>query len=132
MMSGPAAGKAGVSQVHLRRLNESLPEVVEIRGHENDLACHFEYVKPVTNRRNGDPEGCSKVGLVQNLSVTTRQKTEKTAKCHQVPHVGNRPDISLQVCLQVGGKPKATNLGAGRVLLGILRVVALLSWFPRD
>src|SRR5438132_7752235 len=73
------AGKTGVAQVDFRRLNQSLSEVFEIRRHENDLAGHVKNVQPVANRGHSDAERRSQVGLIQNLAVTARQKTDLAA-----------------------------------------------------
>src|ERR1035438_4802049 len=103
-------GKSGVPPVDLRRLDEPLSEVFEVWRHENDLTGHFQDGEPLTDGWNRNPKGCRKVGLVENLTMATGQQGKKPPKGHEIPHIGNRSHIPLEIRLQVGGEPQAARL----------------------
>ncbi len=105
-------GQTRVDEVELRRLDETLPEVLVERRHQQDLARDLEDRQPLRDRRHRDTERRCEIAAVQHLATATGDQRHESPKRRQVPNRCDRPNVAFEVGLDVGTKPGSGGSGA--------------------
>src|SRR3989442_15390659 len=86
-----------VDEVELRRLHQSLPEVFEERGDENDLRGHLHDAEPLRDSGHADPQRRRKIGPVEDLPAPARYERQKAAESREGSNGAHGPDGALQI-----------------------------------
>ena len=101
-------GETGVGDKDFRGFDQSFAQVLEERGHDQDLRRRLEHAQPLADRRHAHAERGREIGLVQNLAMPAGQEREKTAEGGEVLHGRDRAHVALEIGLQIGCKPKSS------------------------
>src|SRR5207247_1381585 len=108
--------QAGVDPVQLGGFDETLPEVLEIRWDEQDVAGRLQDVEPFGYRWNRDPQWSREVRLVQDLSVAAGQERKEPPELPEILDRLQGSNIALEIRLDIGVEPDPRSPGAQHYL----------------
>ncbi len=100
------AREPGVDEVQFRRFDQPFTEVLIERRDQQDLCGRFEDAQPLRDCGDRHAEWCREVRFVQHLSAATGDERQKPAERGQIANVTDRPDVPLEIGLDVRTKPE--------------------------
>jgi len=97
--------QASIKEIELRRLDQALSEISEVRPQKNNKKTRFKHRKPPSGCGVRDPAICGLRVEIEQLATPTGAKSRETSEGLQVADLDKIPNIPLKIGLILVSQP---------------------------